>query len=155
MKSLLLAFLLAVMLIPLAVHGAPSQNDVFKSIQDSMGTPQEFDYRPVLLLVAGGGLIVLLLAASSRRQQSARSPQPVNSSSRLMKEILREIPLKPAEMKQLKLLAGAVKNPTPDQTNPLVLLLCPSVMAKGLQGAGNKIDRKTVAQIVRKLREGA
>jgi hypothetical protein len=155
MKSLLLAFLMGFMLLTATTQAAPSQDDVFKSIQDSMGKPQEFDYRPVLLLAAGGGLVVLLLAVSSRRQQSGRSSQPVNSAARLMKQILREIPLKPGEVKQLKVLAGAVKNPTVDQTNPLVLLLCPSVMAKGLQTAGNKIDRKTVAQIVRKLREGA
>jgi hypothetical protein len=136
------------------LRAAPSQSEVFKSIQNSMEQSQTFDYRPVLLVVAGGGVVALLLMVSSRRQNSKRKPGPVNAPARLMKELLREIPLNAAELKQLKVMAAAVEAPGHEQTNPLVLLLCPSVMAKGLHRAGNKVDRKTVALIVRKLREG-
>ena len=145
-------FLLMAFLTP-ALHAAPSQNDVFKSIQESMDKPQDFDYRPVLLLVGGGGVAVLLLLVVNRRQKGTRPSQTLNSPAKLMKEVLREISLNSGEVKQLKLMAAAVENPTPHETNPLVLLLCPSVMAKGLHRAGGKVDRKAVATIVRKLRQ--
>ena len=137
-----------------AVRAAPTQTDVFKSIQDSMDQSQAFDYRPLLLVAAGGGVVLLLLMISRRRQTTRRKPQALNSPARLMKEVLRDISLNAAELKQLKLMSSAVQSPDEEPTNPLVLLLCPSVMAKGLHRAGNKVDRKTVALIVRKLREG-
>lgn len=135
------------------LRATPSQDDVFKSIQESMDKPQDFDYRPVLMLAGGGGVAVLLLLIASGRQKGKRSPQTLNSPAKLMKEVLREISLNSGEVKQLKMMAAAVENPTAQETNPLVLLLCPSVMAKGLHRAGNKVDRKTVATIVRKLRQ--
>lgn len=135
------------------LHAAPSQDDVFKSIEESMDKPQEFDYRPVLVLAGGGGAAVLLLLIVSRRQKGSRSSQTLNSPAKLMKEVLREISLNSAEVRQLKMMAAAVESTTAEETNPLVLLLCPSVMAKGLHRAGNKVDRKAVATIVRKLRE--
>jgi hypothetical protein len=137
-----------------AASAAPSQADFFKSVQENMGKSQDFDYRPLLLIAAGGGVAVLLLFVSNRRQKTVRSPQSLNSPAKLMKEILRQVPLNAAEVKQLKVLAGAVKTPHADGISPLALLLCPSLMAKGLRGAGNKVDRKTVALIVRKLRQG-
>jgi hypothetical protein len=156
MKIIKLPILLPLLLLALPnqpASAAPSQDDVFKSIQESMGKSQEFDYRPVLLLAAAGGVAVLVAMIGNRRQKTARLPQALNSPAKLMKEILREIPLNSGEVKQLKVLAGAVKSPDAQETNPLVLLLCPSAMAKGLRGAGNKVDRKTIAMIVRKLRE--
>ena len=157
MKLTRLWLLLPLLLLTLphrAASAAPSQADFFKSVQENMDKPQDFDYRPLLLIAAGGGVVVLLLMVSSRRQKTVRSPQSLNSPAKLMKEILREIPLNAAELKQLKLLAGAVKTPDANEISPLALLLCPSLMAKGLRGAGNKVDRKTVALIVRKLRQG-
>lgn len=136
-----------------ALHAAPSQEDVFKSIQESMDKPQDFDYRPVFMLAGGGGGVVLLLLIFSRRQKAGRSPQTLNSPAKLMKEVLREISLNSGEVKQLKMMAAAVESTTAQETNPLVLLLCPSIMAKGLHRAGSKVDRKAVAAIVRKLRE--
>ena len=141
---------------PVGHAAPPTQEDVFKSIQDSMGKPSDSDSRPALLLLAGGALLVLVLMISNRRQRAARAPAaPLNSPGKLMKEILRDLPLKSAEMKQLKLLADAVESPAGDELNPLTLLLCPSLMAKGLQASPGKVDRKVVAQVVRKLREKA
>lgn len=151
-KFTLVFFVLVAFLTP-ALHAAPSQDDVFKSIQESMDKPQPFDYRPVLMLMGGGGVAVLLLLLVSRRQKGARSPQTLNSPARLMKQIMRDVSLNSGEIKQLKMMAAAVESPTAQEINPLVLLLCPSVMAKGLHRAGSKVDRKAVATIVRKLRQ--
>lgn len=137
-----------------AASAAPSQEDFFKSVQENMGKSQDFDYRPLLLIAAGGGVAVLLLLVSNRRQKTVRSPHSLNSPAKLLKEILRQVPLNTAELKQLKVLAGSVKTPDANEISPLALLLCPSLMAKGLRGAGSKVDRKTVALIVRKLRQG-
>ena len=133
-------------------HAAPTQSEVFKSIQESMGKEEQQDYRPFLLFAAGAGILLLIVVISNRRQQAARSPARVNSPAKLVKEVLRDVPLKSNEMKQLKVLAEAVESTTGDELNPLTLLLCPSLMAKGLQASGGKVDKKAVAQVVRKLR---
>lgn len=156
MKVTRLLLLLALLVLALphqAASAAPSQQDFFKSVQENMDKSQDFDYRPLLLIAAGGGVAVLLVLVNNRRQKIVRSPQSLNSPAKLMKEILKQVPLNAAELKQLKVLAGAVKTPDAAEISPLALLLCPSLMAKGLRGAGNKVDRKTVALIVRKLRQ--
>ncbi|HEY2585357.1 MAG TPA: hypothetical protein VGI81_06290 [Tepidisphaeraceae bacterium] len=136
-------------------HATPTQSDVFKSIQESMGKEEQQDYRPFLLFAAGAGILLLIVVVSNRRQQAARSPAPLNSPSKLTKEILRDVPLKSGEMKQLNVMAEAIESTTGDELNPLTLLLCPSLMAKGLQASGGKVDKKTVAQVVRKLRSNS
>jgi len=130
----------------------PSQDDVFKSIQQSVGERTEFDSRPVLLLAVGGVVVLLVLAVSKRRQQKASAPKAVNHSGRLMKEVLRELPLKPAEMKQLKTLADGIADESGESPNPLTLLICPSLLLKGLQADTSKVDRKAIAQVVRKMK---
>lgn len=149
-----LAAVLALCLMAARVSAAPNQQDVFRSIQDSVGKPTEFDARPIILLGCGGGLVLLLVVIGSRRQQTATSPKPLNHPGRLLKEVLKDVPLKSAEVKQLKLLAETVESQTGEQTHPLVLLLCPSLMVKGLKEGAGRIDRKTIAQVVRKLRIG-
>jgi hypothetical protein len=136
------------------VAAGPTQDDVFKSIHDSVGKPAQFDSRPVILLAAGGGLVLLFLTLMSRRQQKVASPKSLNHPGRLMKEVLREVSLKPAELRQLKLLSDAVQHETGQEANPLTLLLCPSLLAKGLKAGPAKLDRKALAQVVRKMRVG-
>lgn len=134
------------------VSAAPTQDDVFKSIHDSVGKPAQFDSKPVILLAAGGGLVLVVLTLMSRRQQKVASPKSLNHPGRLMKEVLREVSLKPAELRQLKLLSDAVERESGHETNPLTLLLCPSLLARGLKAGPAKLDRKTLAQVVRKMR---
>jgi hypothetical protein len=152
--ALLLAAFLVLSVSPRLLAG-PSQQDVFKSIQDSMGSAKEVDSTPIYLLTAGGVVVLVILSLLSRRQQKADSSEALNHPRKLMKEVLREVPLKPAEMKQLKILAGAVEDQTGEDLNPLTLLLCPSLMARGLKDDRGKVDRKMVAQMVRRLRLSA
>lgn len=133
-------------------HAAPSQSDVFKSIQDSMGQPTQFDARPVVMLLAGGALIFLLMMLGGRKNRKGTPLKNLNNPGKLVKEVLRELPLKSSEIKQLKLLAQAAGAAQQEELDALSLLLCPSLMAKGLASAPEKIDRKIVAQVVRKLK---
>ena len=133
------------------LSAAPTQDDVFKKIQESMSEKEEFDSRPVILLFAGGGTVLLLLCLMSVKRQKAAAPRGLNHAGKLMKEVLRDVPLSTAEVRQLKLLAEAVEQQTGEPATPLTLLLCPSLMAKGLQEKPAKLDRKVVAQVVRKM----
>ncbi len=59
---------------------------------------------------------------------------------------MRTVDLRPAEVKQLKMLAD-------DQnvSSPLTLLLCPSVLAKAVKAKPGKVDRKIMIAVARKL----
>jgi len=143
------------LVMPSALRAAPTEQDVFKSIHDSVGERTEFDSRPVILLgLVGGGIMLVFVAFNKRQQQRAPVGQKplVNHPGRLMKEVLREVPLKPAEMKQLKLLAESVQSQVGETPQPLTMLLCPSLLAKGLSANPGKLDRKAVAQVVRKMK---
>ena len=61
-----------------------------------------------------------------------------------MKEVLRTVPLKPAELKQLKVLAEQSRAAQGIQS-PLTLVLCPSVLARAAQEKSTKANRKVVA----------
>ena len=153
-----LAFLLSsvfCLLSSAALDAAPTQNDVFKSIQDNVSHQTDLDSMPVILLVLGGALVLALLVYFSRREQKvASAPTTLNHPGKLAKEVLRAVPLKPAEMKQLKLLADAVESEAGEPIDPITLLLCPSLLAKGVKASPPRLDRKAVAQVVRRLRIG-
>ena len=69
---------------------------------------------------------------------------------KLMKEVLRTVPLKPAELKQLKVLAETSRA-AEGIGRPLTLLLCPSVLARAAQEKSPKVNSKVVAGLARKL----
>ena len=134
------------------LSATPTQDDVFKKIQESVGQKEEMDMRPVMLLAGGGGVVILLLwLASHKRQTKVAGPKALNHSGKLLREVLKDIPLSAAEVKQLKLLADSLQQQTGKPATPLTLLLCPSLLAKGLQTKPPRLDRKAVAQVVRKM----
>ena len=57
-----------------------------------------------------------------------RTPKALNHHGKLLKELAAAVSLKPAEVKQLKLLADEQK-----LSNPLTLILCPSILAKAVK----------------------
>lgn len=152
-KSLVPLLLLSTLLCLLAPSRsyAATQDEVFKSIEQSVGEKTQFDSRPVILLLCGGGLVLLLLSLMSRRQKKAVTPRALNHPGKLIKEVLRDVPLKSGEVRQLKTLASSLEPETGTAPDPLALLLCPSLLVKGLKNSGERVDRKTVAQVVRKL----
>jgi hypothetical protein len=137
------------------VAGAPTQNDVFKSIQDNVSHQTDLNSTPVILLALGGALVLAVLVYFSRREKKvAAAPTTLNHPGKLAKEVFKTVPLKPAELKQLKLLADALGSETGEALDPLTLLLCPSLLAKGVQANPARLDRKAVAQVVRRMRTG-
>jgi hypothetical protein len=87
-------------------------------------------------------------------------PQAVHHPGRLIREVLKAVPLKPKEVKQLKLLAEASRRLHAAGGNeegveyPLTLILCPSVLARTLKQQPANIDRAVIAGIVRKMGVG-
>jgi hypothetical protein len=138
-----------------AAAAPPSPEDVFRSISGDTGRGRdERGHATALLLCAAGGLILLLLLGT-RRARTRAAPQPLNNSRKLMREVVKAVPLRRVELKQLRLLADASgRDPggsgTPVQS-PLTLLLCPSVLARAMQNRPAKVDRAVVARIMRKM----
>ena len=139
----------------LAFLAEATQEEVLRSIGKNVG--ESGDSGRVLAWVAGiGGALVLMIVIGQRRGGGAAGPKPLHSHAKLMKEVLRTVPLKPAELKQLRLLlhesrAGAGEGPVPE--SPLTLVLCPSVLLKTAQARSDKVNRKVVAGLARKLGE--
>jgi len=130
-----------------AVNAAPSQEDVFRSIQDSVGGESE---SPAFLPYAAGiaGLMLLVLAIGQRRKKVVLT-RAVNHQGKLMRELLKTVPLRSGELKQLKTIAENTDTGGPPPS-PLTLLLCPSLIARTVQTKRIKMDRRSMASIARK-----
>jgi hypothetical protein len=133
---------------------APTQEDVLRSI--SQNVSESSGGGKLLAVVAGGVGIVLLLAVLQQRQQREARPKSVQHPGKLLKEVMKTVPLKPAELKQLKLLVERKRGDEeePGQVsveNPLTLILCPSVLVRAMRNPPAKVDRKVIAQLARKL----
>jgi hypothetical protein len=128
----------------------PTQQDVFKSIQDNVNESSDAGVKPILLICAGAGVLGLL-ALFGRRQTRQATPKPLNHPGKLLKEIMKAVPLKPAELKQLKVVVeeSSAGSGEPLQS-PLVLVLCPSVLAKVVQARTTRADRRVLGQVLKK-----
>jgi hypothetical protein len=104
----------------------PTQDEIIHSISDSFA--HELD--PSKLLAAAAivlGVIVLIVVMNQRRKRQL-APKVLNHPGKLVKEVARQIGLKPAEQKRLRLLAERQ-----DLSSPLLLLVCPSLLKKASQ----------------------
>jgi hypothetical protein len=140
---------------PSPAPAQPTQEEVFQSIKDNVG-PSQTDYSKLLpYFLAGLGLVILLVLVSQRKRQETATPKPLNHQGKLLREVLKTVPLRAAELKQLRMLADAREERL---ASPLTLLLCPSLLAEavhvrqaqGGKGKG-KFDRKAVLQLARKV----
>ena len=122
---------------------APSQEDVFKSIQTNLSEPS--DPSKLMGVVLGGAGLILLLVILSQRRKREVAPKRFNHPGKLMKEIARAVNMKPAEVRQLKTLAE-------DQqvSSPITLLLCPSILARAVK-TNARADKRLVSSVVRKI----
>ena len=155
MKRILSIAILLTSMIPATVRAGPTQNEVFKSIQDSVGERHEMNSTPVILLVLGGALVLAVLVYMSRREQrQVVAPAPLNHSGKLVKEVAKLADLRPAELKQLKILADSIGDRVGESPDALTLLLCPSLLAKGVSANPSKMDKKVIAQMVKRMRQG-
>ena len=121
--------------------------DVFKSTKENMS--QEAGPERLIALAIGAVAIVVLLVFLQYRRKAESMAKPLNNQHRLIKEMTRTLALKDAEMRQLQDLADEQSC-----SSPLVLLMCPSLMAKAL--AGKSADqKKQIAPMIKKLTSGA
>ena len=119
------------------------QEDVFKSISENVsgrGDPTPF----YAVAAIGVGIVLVLVIVNAIMKRQAR-PKAVNHQGKLIKEMLRRVPLKSAEVKQLRTLAAEQ-----GCESPLTLVLCPSLLAKGLSNTA-KADKRVVMGVARKM----
>lgn len=130
--------------------GAPveSAEDAFRrSLSDNLenaATPRQF-----LALGVGALALIIALVVVTRwrtRVGPPGAPRQVKSPAKLLRDVSKRVHLKSAEVRQLKLLSQAQ-----NVENPLVLLLCPSVLAQAVKQNPRRLDRGVLAGLARKI----
>jgi hypothetical protein len=128
-------------------HGEPTQQDVLHSINDSIG-----DSIDMTKLLGAAGLVAsvaMLISLLNYRHKQRATPKVVNHSGKLLKEITRRVNLKAIEVKQLRMLADSQH-----VSSPLVLLLCPSLLEKAVKQNGERVDRRIVLGMLKRVGTG-
>jgi len=120
--------------------------DVFKSTKENMS--QEAAPDRLIALAIGAIAIVVLLVFLQYRRKAESMAKPLNNQHRLIKEMTRTLALKDAEMRQLQDLADEQSC-----SSPLVLLMCPSLMAKAVANKSPD-QKKAIAPMIKKLTAG-
>jgi hypothetical protein len=105
---------------------APTQDDVFRSINENVG--RSADGGKVLAILAAGAGLVILLVLFNRRQTRAAVPQPLNHQGKLLREIIKTAGLRPEQARQLKVLTEQCNAAGTHIESPVTLLLCPSLL---------------------------
>jgi len=135
--------LIATLPMSILLAAGPRAEDVFRSTGQELGGRSD----PTKLIAFGCvvvGLIIVLALFNRRREQPAAS-KTLNHQGKLLKEIQKQMHLKPAEMRQLKVLAE-----TQEVENPLTLLLCPSLLAKAAKERPEKVDRRILSSALKR-----
>jgi hypothetical protein len=102
---------------------AATPDQVFKSLGESMDASVNPNH--ILLIVVGLIGLLVLISMFNRRIEKKDKPKPLNNPSRLMRQLARQVGLSNRELRQLKVIAEQE-----NLQNPLVLLLCPSVLQR-------------------------
>ena len=127
---------------------AATQEEFFRSMQQSVdgsgGTTEAG--RILMLIVAGGALAGLVMMLGKQRTRKVAQLRALNNPRKLMKEITRASRVSAGEMRQLKVLADQESC-----ASPITLLLCPSLLVKGIQQQGSKADRQVLLQLAKKM----
>ena len=125
----------------------PTQEDVFRSVNQNLDTPVDMSKAvPYLLAILGGLILVIIYHFHSQRKTS---PRALNHPGKLSREVCRAIALRPVELKQLKILAEQQ-----ELEYPLTLILCPSALGKAIRTPGVRVNRAVLKQIVQRLKQG-
>jgi hypothetical protein len=149
--TILAAMLAMAAMAPVAM-AKPTAGDVFKSIQDNVNDSSDDSMRGALPWICAGAGLVIILAIFSKRQSKQASPAPINNPNRLAREVLKAVPIKPHEYKQVKIVADETTLGTDQNVcSPLVLLLCPSILMKAARNRESRADRQVLLQILKKL----
>lgn len=137
--ALVLTFSILHLPFSISVSANPTQEDVFKSINESVG--QSVDGTKVLAMLAAAVGIVIVLVLFNRRQVREATPRALNHQGKLMREMAKTAGLKPAEARQLKVLAEALAAAGEPLQSPITLMLCPSLMKRARDGAAGSAGR--------------
>ncbi len=115
-----------------------SQEEFFKGLGGGGSTAPVMGGDPTrLLAVIGMALAALLLIAWLIHLRRSAATRVMNHPGKLVREVSKKVGLKPAQIKKLKPLAEQV-----EVSNPLVLMLCPSLMAQAMkQSQHGKADK--------------
>ncbi len=105
-------------------NATPDQ--VFKSVGDTLDAQVNPNHL-ILIAVALVGMI-LLISFLTRRTTKTTQVKVVNNASKLTRQLARQMGLKSNEFRHLKQLADQE-----NIDNPLVLLLCPSVLQAAMK----------------------
>lgn len=109
-----------------------TQDQAMNSIRQNLGSRID---TPLLIWV--GVLVVIVVAALiyfSKRAAKKESGVKLNHPGKLVKEISQAVGLKPAEMKKLRELSDKLELPGNVRVkNPMILLICPSLLAKAMK----------------------
>jgi hypothetical protein len=147
-KVIIRGFIVGGLLVLSVVRGAlgnPTQEEVFRSLNQNMDAPVDMSKAVPYLLAALGVIILVILFNYHRNRQS--SPRSLNHPGKLTRELARRLNLRSVELRQLKLLAEEQQ-----LEHPLTLILCPSVLGKAIRAPSARVDRGVVKQIVQRLR---
>jgi hypothetical protein len=109
-----------------------TQDQAFDSIRQNMGQPVDLSN---LGWVAAGLLTVVgLLVYLGHRRKVQRSGKALNHKGKLIRELTRAVGLKPAELKKVRGMAEQLRDHHEIEVdNPMLLLLCPSLLAKAMK----------------------
>lgn len=121
-----------------------TQQEVLNGINDSVG--QEVDPQKLLAVALVIVALIAMICVVSYMRNRTVHPKPLNSPGKLFKEVCRALNLRPVEARQLRSLAERQQ-----LSNPLVLLLCPSVLAKAMKNSPGGEDRRVLAGLQRKV----
>ena len=125
------------------ILAVPKQSDVFKSISENVsGNSDPTVFYAVMLGIAA--IVFLLVVSSALRKRQAR-PKGVNHQGKLLKEMARSVSLRKSEIRALRTIAAEQ-----GCASPLTLVLCPSLLAKGINARG-KADRRSAMTVARKV----
>jgi hypothetical protein len=147
MKSSLIKIGAAVAMFASSAFGERADDAFKRSLQESID--QSVDPSKLIAFAAAvlGSIILLALISKWRGKRPRQSgPKTINSPGKLIREICKNVNLKPAEVKQLKSLCEQQKI-----GNPLVLLLCPSVLGKAVKENQKKLDRAVLGGLAKKI----
>jgi hypothetical protein len=106
----------------------PTQEDVFKSIQNN--EKDTIDGRKLLAVLAAGAGLAIIIVLINNRQQQRELPKTLNHQGKLLRELMKSAGLKNAQLRQLKQLSNELADKGQPVDNLVTLLLCPSLIKK-------------------------
>jgi len=117
---------------PPAARATPTQEDVFRSIEQNVN--QGADGGKVLAVILGAAAVIILLVVLGQRSKVRAAPKSLHNHGKLLKEVVRGAGVKPADLKRLKSLAQQrAQQLGQPLASPLTLLLCPSLLADSIR----------------------